>query len=155
MNKGLFTSQPLSLQIVTWVTPSCYLPMRSPLVTPLEMVALTFPLTLLLFSVFLPFWLNELHLVLGGVLWWHEGPNGLRQMAASRFWLPDGSLVGAVSQGPWFSSMWPRYIATWVSLLVGGWVPINSILRGRTQKLSVLLKVWAQKYENITSTVLF
>ena len=61
-----------------------------------------------------------LHMVLTGVLGWHEGPNGLRHMAGSGFWLPDGSLVGAVSKGPWFSSMWPLYVIVWVSLLVGG-----------------------------------
>lgn len=71
------------------------------------------------------------HVLLAGVLAWLEGLSGFRHMAGSPFWLPDGNSVGAVDNGPWFSSMWPLCVAAWASSLIGGWVPRRSNMKGR------------------------
>lgn len=48
----------LFLQISTWLTSSGYILMNFSLVTRLKIVMFIFLFTLLLFSIFLPFWLN-------------------------------------------------------------------------------------------------
>ena len=94
--------------------------------------------------------------MLAGVLgWgWLEGPNGFSHMAGSNFWLPDGSSVGTVGKGLVLFHV--ASLFSFLGFLTGWWLSSKKEdYKRKKVGADSLLKVWAQKYENIISTVIF
>ena len=88
MDWGIFTGKSFGigfLQKGSWVTSSCYHITRSPLATPFEIVVLTFLLMQVVFSIFLPFWLNEQFVCF--MCYWLEYLDGAKVQVASDIWL--------------------------------------------------------------------
>ena len=88
MDWGIFTGKSLGIgffQKGSWVTSSCYHITRSPLATPFEIVVLTFLLMQVVFSIFLPFWLNEQFFCF--MCYWLEYLDGAKVQVASDIWL--------------------------------------------------------------------